>query len=103
MRRLRRTPALRRLVAETTVSVDDLIAPLFVREGIAEPVPIASLPGQSQHTVPSLVVEAKRLVSLGVPALVLFGVPVAKDANGSGAWAGDGIVQVALSELRTAV
>jgi porphobilinogen synthase len=90
-------------VAETTVSVDDLIAPLFVREGIAEPAPIASLPGQSQHTVPSLVVEAKRLVSLGVPALVLFGVPAAKDATGSGAWAGDGIVQVALSELRTAV
>jgi len=103
LRRLRRTPALRRLVAETTVTVDDLIAPLFVREAIAEPVPISSLPGQSQHTVASLVVEAKRLASLGVPALVLFGVPATKDATGSGAWAGDGIVQVALSELRTAV
>jgi len=90
-------------VAETTVSVDDLIAPLFVREGISEPAPIASLPGQVQHTVPSLVVEAKRLSSLGVPALVLFGVPAAKDATGSGAWDPDGIVQVALSELRTAV
>ncbi len=103
LRRLRRTPALRRLVAETTVTVDDLIAPLFVREGITEPAPIASLPGQSQHTVASLVLEAKRLASLGVPALVLFGVPAAKDATGSGAWDPDGIVQVALSELRAAV
>jgi porphobilinogen synthase len=100
---LRRTPALRRLVAETTVTVDDLVAPLFVREGISEPVAIGSLPGQSQHTVSSLVVEAKRLASLGVPGLVLFGVPEAKDATGSGAWDPDGIVQVALAELRTAV
>jgi porphobilinogen synthase len=103
MRRLRRTPALRRLVAETRVSVDDLIAPLFVREGISEPVPISSLPGQSQQTVASLVVEAKRLASLGVPALVLFGVPQSKDARGSGAWDPDGIVQVALAELRNAL
>jgi porphobilinogen synthase len=103
MRRLRRTPALRRLVAETTVTVDDLVAPLFVREGIGEPVPISSLPGQCQHTVASLVVEAKRLVSLGVPALVLFGVPATKDATGSGAWDPAGIVQVALSEIRAAV
>jgi porphobilinogen synthase len=103
MRRLRRTPAMRRLVAETKVSVDDLVAPLFVREGIAEAVPISSLPGQSQHTVASLVVEAKRLVSLGVPGLVLFGVPTTKDAIGSAAWDRDGIVQVALAELRSAV
>jgi porphobilinogen synthase len=103
MRRLRRTPALRRLVAETSLGVDDLIAPLFVREGISEPVPIQSLPGQSQQTVSSLVVEAKRLVSLGVPGLVLFGVPERKDPTGSGAWDRDGIVQVALAELRTAV
>jgi porphobilinogen synthase len=103
LRRLRRTPALRRLVAETTLTVDDVIAPLFVREGISEPVPIASLPGQSQHTTASLVLEAKRLVSLGVPGLVLFGVPTTKDASGSGAWDPDGIVQVALAELRSAV
>jgi porphobilinogen synthase len=103
MRRLRRTAALRRLVAETTVTVDDLVAPLFVREGISEPVPIDSLPGQSQHTVSSLVVEAKRLASLGVPGLVLFGVPATKDATGSGAWDPDGIVQVALAELRSAL
>jgi porphobilinogen synthase len=98
VRRLRR-----RLVAETTVTVDDLVAPLFVREAITEPVPISSLPGQSQHTVASLVLEAKRLVSLGVPGLVLFGVPARKDATGSGAWDTDGVVQVALSELRSAV
>ena len=65
--------------------------------------PISSLPGQSQHTVASLVGEAKRLMSLGVPALVLFGVPATKDAEGSGAWDPDGIVQVALAELRAAV
>jgi porphobilinogen synthase len=91
------------LVAETSLTVDDLVAPLFVREGISEPVPISSLPGQSQHSLASLVVEAKRLVSLGVPALVLFGVPTRKDATGSGAWDPDGIVQLALVELRTAV
>ncbi|HVX22576.1 MAG TPA: porphobilinogen synthase [Acidimicrobiales bacterium] len=102
-RRLRRTAAIRRLVAETAVTVDDLVAPLFVREGIAEAVPIRSLPGQYQHTVPSLVAEAKRLASLGVPGLVLFGVPARKDAVGSGAWDPDGIAQVALAELRAAV
>ncbi len=87
-------------MAETRLTVDDFIAPLFVRQGITEPVPISSLPGQSQHTVASLVGEAKRLMSLGVPALVLFGVPATKDAEGSGAWDPDGIVQVALAELR---
>src|SRR3984957_6612960 len=103
MRRLRRTPALRRLVAETRLSVDDLVAPLFVREGIAEPVPIASMPGQSQHTIDSLVAEAKRLVSLGVPGLILFGVPATKDAAGTEAYSPDGIVQRALHALRDAV
>src|ERR1017187_9083812 len=86
LRRLRRTPALRRLVAESRLSVDDLIAPLFVREGIAAPVEITSMPGQVQHTVDSLVIEAKRLVSLGLPGLMLFGVPSEKDATGSEAW-----------------
>jgi porphobilinogen synthase len=100
LRRLRRTAALRRLVAETRLGIDDLVAPLFVREGIDGPVPIGSLPGHSQHTVASLVSEAKRLASLGVPGVVLFGVPEHKDAEGSGAWDPDGVVQVALSELR---
>lgn len=103
LRRLRRTPALRRLVAETRLSVDDLIAPLFVREGIDEPRPIASIPGVVQHTVPSLVAEVEALAALGVPGVVLFGVPTAKDPQGSGAWDPDGIVQVALRELRDSV
>ena len=103
LRRLRRTPALRRLVAETRLDPDDLVAPLFVREGIVEPVPIASMPGEMQHSVDSLVVEAKRLVSLGVPGLILFGVPARKDAQGSGAWDPKGIVQVALRAVRDEV
>jgi porphobilinogen synthase len=103
LRRLRRSPALRRLVAEARLSVDDLVAPLFVREGIEEPAPIGSMPGHHQHTVTSLVAEAKRLASLGVPGLVVFGVPVLKDAAGSGASDPDGIVQVALGELASAV
>ena len=103
MRRLRRTEAMRRLVAETTLSVDDLVAPLFVREGIDEPVPIASMPGHAQHSGASLVAEAKRLCALGVPAVVLFGVPERKDATGSGAWDPHGVVQRALAELRSAL
>ncbi len=103
LRRLRRTPALRRLVAEARLSVDDLVAPLFVREGITEPAPIASMPGQSQHTIDSLVVEAKRLISLGVPGLILFGVPDTKDPTGTEAYNPDGIVQRALRALRDAV
>ncbi|MGF1599823.1 MAG: porphobilinogen synthase [Acidimicrobiales bacterium] len=102
-RRLRTTPAMRRLVAETRLGVDDLVAPLFVRQGIAEPAPIASLPGVVQHTVPSLVAEVKRLVGLGVPAVILFGIPEVKDAVGSESWNPDGIVQVALRECRQAV
>ena len=101
-RRLRRTAALRRLVAQTTLSVDDLVAPMFVREGIAAPQPIASLPGVSQHSVESLLVEAERLIALGVPGIILFGVPARKDPEGSEAWNPEGIVQVALRELRRA-
>jgi porphobilinogen synthase len=103
MRRLRQTPALRRLVAETVLTPDDLVAPLFVREGIGEPQPIASLPGVVQHTVESAVLEAKHLASIGVPGLILFGVPASKDAVGSGASDPDGIVQRALAAVRTAV
>jgi porphobilinogen synthase len=103
LRRLRRTPALRRLVAEAHLAPDDLVAPLFVREGTAEPVPIASMPGEVQHSLDSLVVEAKRLVALGVPGLILFGVPARKDAQGSGAWDPQGVVQVALRAVRAAV
>ncbi|MBW3579772.1 MAG: porphobilinogen synthase [Actinobacteria bacterium] len=102
-RRLRRTPALRRLVAESRLSLDDLVAPLFVREGIDEPRPVPSLPGVVQHTRESLRKEAARLVGLGLPGVMLFGVPEVKDAEGSGAWDPDGIVQVALRDLRDEV
>ncbi|HET9061058.1 MAG TPA: porphobilinogen synthase [Acidimicrobiales bacterium] len=100
MRRLRQSPALREMLAETRLGVSDLVAPLFVREGIDAPHPIASLPGVVQHTTESLVKEARRLAGLGVPALVLFGVPAAKDPTGSQAWAPEGVVQVALQALR---
>ena len=100
MRRLRQTPTMRRMVAETHLSVDDLIAPLFVREGIDDPRPIPSLPGVVQHTRDSLVKEARRLAQLGVPAVVLFGVPARRDAVGSEAWNPAGIGQLALADLR---
>jgi porphobilinogen synthase len=100
LRRLRRTPALRRMVAETRLGVDDLILPMFVREGITEPNPISSLPGVMQHTLQSLKTEVRRVADLGVPGVILFGVPATKDETGSQAWHRDGIVQIALRELR---
>ena len=99
-RRLRRTAALRRLVAETQLRVEDLVAPLFVREGIDEPQPIASLPGVVQHSRASVRKEVRRLVDLGVPGVILFGVPARKNSTGSEAWNPDGIVQLALRDLR---
>jgi len=102
-RRLRRTAAWRRLVAETRLGVDDLVAPLFVREGIAEPQPIPSLPGVVQHTRESVRKEVAGLADLGVPSVILFGVPAHKDPIGSEAWNPDGIVQVALRDLRDEV
>jgi porphobilinogen synthase len=102
-RRLRRTAALRRLVAEARVGVDDLVAPLFVREGIDEPQPIASLPGVVQHTRESLRKEVAELAGLGIPGVILFGVPARKDPEGSGAWDPEGIVQLALADLRAEV
>ncbi len=88
------------MVTETRLHPDDLIAPLFVREGIGEPQPIESMPGQFQHTRESLREEVRQLASLGVPAVILFGVPEHKDADGSEAWNPDGIVQLALRDLR---
>ena len=94
---------MRRLVAETRLSVDDLVAPLFVREGIDDPRPVDSLPGVVQHTRASLRAEVAALRDLGVPAVILFGIPESKDAIGSEAWNPDGIVQVALRDLRDEV
>ena len=103
LRRLRRTPALRRLVAEARLSVDDLVAPLFVKEGIDAPEPVASMPGVVQHTQESLRKEVRALSDLGIPAVMLFGVPAHKDATGSAADAAGGVVQVALRALRDEV
>jgi len=103
LRRLRRTATLRRLVAETRLGVDDLVAPMFVRQGIDEPQPVASLPGVVQHTRSSLRTEVAALRDLGVPAVILFGIPASKDPEGSEAWNPDGIVQVALRDLRDEV
>ena len=103
LRRLRRTPALRRMVAETTLAVDDLVAPLFVREGIDQPNPISSLPGVVQHTRESLRKEVAELAALGLPGIILFGIPASKDPEGSGAWNPVGVVQVALADVRREV
>ena len=91
---------MRRLVAQTQVSVNDLVAPLFVKEGIADPEPVGSMPGVVQHSQDSLRVEVRELAALGIPAVILFGVPAHKDATGSGADARDGVLQVALRNLR---
>jgi len=103
LRRLRRTPVMRRLVAEHRLSVDDLVAPLFVKEGIDAPEPVVSMPGVVQHTQESLRKEVRALADLGVPAVILFGIPARKDGRGSGADDRDGVVQVALRNLREEV
>jgi porphobilinogen synthase len=102
-RRLRRTPALRRLVAQTSVSASDLVLPLFVKEGLSEPAPIRSMPGVVQHTRDSLRKAATEAVGNGVGGLLLFGIPAAKDARGSGADDPAGVVQLALGDLVTDV
>lgn len=91
------------MIAEVEVGVSDLIAPLFVREGITEPQPIHSLPGVVQHTRASLRAEVEQLARLGVRGVVLFGVPAEKDATGSGAYDPEGVVQLALRDLATDV
>ncbi len=98
-RRLRRTPALRRLVAETTLEPRHLVLPLFVRENAAEPVPIRSMPGVVQHTRDTLRKAAVEAVEAGVGGLMLFGVPERKDATGSGGLDPDGILNVAIRDV----
>ena len=101
-RRLRRNAAVRRLVSETTLAPGDLIAPLFVKEGIADPVPVASMPGVMQHTVDSMLAEVKELRSAGVATVLLFGVPAHKDAAGTEAENPQGILPLAVRALREA-
>ena len=102
-RRLRQTPALRRLVSQTRLSPSDLVLPLFVREGVDEPVAIGSMPGVVQHSRASLRVAAREAAAAGVGGLMLFGVPSTRDAVGSGADDPDGILNVGLRDLRDEV
>jgi porphobilinogen synthase len=88
------------MVRESRLHPDDLIAPLFVKEGADAPIPISSLPGQMQHTRETLRQEVRELKDLGVPSVVLFGLPEHKDPEGSEAWNPDGIVQVAIKDLK---
>ncbi len=98
-RRLRRTPAIRRLVQETRVDPSQLVLPMFVREGIDAPVPIESMPGVVQHTRDSLKKAAVEATSAGVGGLMLFGVPAQRDARGSGAVDPAGILNVGIADL----
>ena len=102
MRRLRRNGTLRRMARETRLSCDDFILPLFVVEGHGVREPVASMPGVHRFSVDSLVEEAKQVGDLGIPAVILFGVPDDKDPRGSGADAVDGIAQRAVEALKAA-
>src|SRR5690349_11263284 len=95
-RRLRRTEALRGLVRETTLSAKDLILPLFVTEGTGVRRPVGSMPGVDQTSVDELLKDAREAASLGVPAVLLFGIPGHKDATGTSGYADDGVVQNAV-------
>jgi len=99
-RRLRRTPALRALVAETSLRPGDLVLPVFIKEGITEPAPVGSMPGVVQHTRDSLRKAAAEAAAAGVGGLIVFGVPAAKDGRGSAADDPAGISQLALADLR---
>ena len=98
-RRLRRSEALRRLVADVRVAPADLVLPVFVKEGIAEPAPIASMPGVVQHTRESLKKAVHEAAEAGVGGVILFGIPAVKDGRGSGADDPAGIVQLALADV----
>src|SRR5271170_4757992 len=99
-RRLRQNPKLRALVRETELSVNDLVAPLFVREGSKIRKPISSMPGQFQLSVDELVKESAQIAKLGVPAVILFGIPDKKDEKASGAYAPNGIIPKAVRALK---
>jgi porphobilinogen synthase len=99
-RRLRRTPALRRLVAETSLRPDDLVLPVFIKEGLGEPQPISSMPGVVQHTRDSLRKAAAEAAGAGVGGLIVFGIPAVKDGRGSAADDPAGITALALADLR---
>jgi porphobilinogen synthase len=99
-RRLRRTPALRAMVAETSLRPADLVLPMFIKEGLGEPQPVGSMPGVVQHTRDSLRKAAAEAAAAGVGGMIVFGIPAAKDGRGSAADDPAGISQVALADLR---
>jgi porphobilinogen synthase len=102
MRRLRRTAELRGLVRETRLAVRDLVLPLFVTHGSDRREPIAAMPDVERLTIEHLVAEADEAVALGIPAVMLFGIPAEKDDEGSGAWDDEGVVQLAIRALKQA-
>jgi porphobilinogen synthase len=102
LRRLRRTPALRELVRETTLSPQDLLLPIFVEAGLNGRTPIDAMPGVDRLGIDEAVREAGELVALGIPGLMLFGIPAHKDEEGSGAWDDEGVVQLAARAIKQA-
>ena len=103
MRRMRRNETFRRMVRETKLSVDDLIMPLFVRSGTSVKKEITSMPGNYQWSPDMLVEEAKELFDLGIPAIILFGIPDSKDHEGTSAFAEDAIVPLTVESVTKAV
>ncbi|MEW6446758.1 MAG: porphobilinogen synthase [Bacillota bacterium] len=99
-RRLRVNEKMRRLVRETELNVGDLVYPVFVTEGEGVTVPVTAMPGVSRFSVDTLLRELKTVVGLGIPAIIVFGVPAAKDEYASGAWAGEGVVQQAVRTIK---
>ena len=102
-RRLRKNENFRRMIRETGLSVDDLVCPLFVTHGEGVKNPISSMPGNFQMSIDNLVEEVKKIKSIGIPAIMLFGIPEAKDEEGSGAWDENGIIQQAVREIKDKV
>ena len=102
-RRLREKTLVRKLVRETTLAVDDLMYPLFVVHGRGVREPIGSMPGQSRLSVDELVQECKDVAGIGIPAVLLFGLPAHKDPRGSEAYAEDGVVQQAVRAVKVTV
>ncbi|MBW2544656.1 MAG: porphobilinogen synthase [Deltaproteobacteria bacterium] len=102
-RRLRKNENFRRMIRETGLSVDDLVCPLFVTHGEGIKNPISSMPGNFQMSIDNLVEEVKKIQGVGIPAIMLFGIPEAKDEEGSGAWDENGIIQQAVREIKDKV
>ena len=100
MRRLRKSPAMRRLVRETTISVDDFVYPLFVKAGENLKDPIKSMSGCFHFSPDTIAAEAAEVASLGIPSVILFGLPKTKDPRGSRAWAEDGVIQLAIKQIK---